>query len=204
VDCVVGISGAISDKAAAAFAASFYSALAYGQSMKKAFDLGCNSLELQDIPEGAKPRLNSRAGVDPLTVFLVKGPSGSPAQRGGKSPKPRRTVPRQEVAATPPPAKPELEQFQPVGRWNVQFSSGITLLVEHYPNGAFQGYATIMGVTHTIAGRWGYNPYGLVIQYQGLIDGLSPLVSAMVVQGKRGNGYFGADDDGIGFVMSLA
>jgi hypothetical protein len=207
VDCVVGISGAISDKAAAAFAASFYSALAYGQSVKKAFDLGCNSLDLQDIPEGAKPRLNSRAGVDPLTIFLVKGPGASPALRKGKSPKPPKTAPTQEVQDVPStalPAKPELMQFQPVGRWNVQFSSGIALLVEHYPNGAFQGYATIMGVTHTIAGNWGYNPYNMLIQYQGLIDGLSPLISGMLVQGRRGNSYYGIDDDGTGFVMSLA
>jgi hypothetical protein len=204
VDCVVGISGAISDKAAAAFAASFYSALAYGQSVKKAFDLGCNSLELQDIPEGAKPKLNSKAGVDPLTVFLVKGPSGLPAQRKGKSPKPRRTAPTQEVPATPSPAKSELEQFQPIGGWNVQFSSGITLLVEHYLNGTFQGYATIVGVTHAVAGSWGYNPYNMVLQYQGLVDGVAPLISAMLVQGRRGNGYYGTDDDGIGFVMSPA
>jgi len=207
VDCVVGISGAISDKAATEFAASFYSALAYGQSVKKAFDLGCNSLELQNIPEGTKPKLNSRAGVDPLKVFLVKGPGGSPAPRRGKNtPKQRGTAPRQEVPApTPPaPATSGLEQFQPVGRWNVQFSSGMTVIVDHYPNGAFQGYATIMGVVHAIGGSWGYNPNNTAIQYQGLIDGLSPLSSVMTVKGRRGNSYYGRDDDGFDFIMTLA
>jgi hypothetical protein len=44
----------------------------------------------------------------------------------------------------------------------------------------------------------------MVLQYQGLVDGVAPLISAMLVQGRRGNGYYGTDDDGIGFVMSPA
>ena len=86
----------------------------------------------------------------------------------------------------------------------MQSSTGMTILVEHYPNGTFQGYANIMGVTHTVAGSWGYDPNNIVISHQGLIDGLSPFTSEMALQGRRGNSYYGIDDDGVNFVMSPA
>src|SRR4051794_6478161 len=40
IDCVVGMSKAIGDESAIAFAASFYQALGYGRSIQTAFDLG--------------------------------------------------------------------------------------------------------------------------------------------------------------------
>ena len=46
IDCVVGMSTAIGDKAAINFAAAFYQALAYGRDVKTAFGLGCNQIDI--------------------------------------------------------------------------------------------------------------------------------------------------------------
>jgi len=85
VDCVIGMSNAISDNAAIIFAESFYLGLASGKSIQTAFELGRSKvarlgLAGQDIPE-----MESREGIDPSNIFLVgdkrvkKGISKSPA-----------------------------------------------------------------------------------------------------------------------------
>lgn len=56
IDCVIGMSNAIGDRAAISFAKSFYQALGYGRNVKIAFDLAClqidmERLEQQDIPK---------------------------------------------------------------------------------------------------------------------------------------------------------
>lgn len=67
IPCVVGLSRAISDPAAIAFAAGFYEALAFGKTVKEAFDLGVIQLELanpKDTVSGSGLLLMSRADVD--------------------------------------------------------------------------------------------------------------------------------------------
>ena len=46
VSCVIGMSAAIPDEAAIKFSTSFYRGLASGRSIKNAFELGCNDLEM--------------------------------------------------------------------------------------------------------------------------------------------------------------
>lgn len=46
VDCVVGMSTAVGDQAAISFAASFYQALAFGDNVANAFELGCVQIAL--------------------------------------------------------------------------------------------------------------------------------------------------------------
>jgi len=65
------MSRAVSDEAAIAFASSFYEGLAFGRSVKEAFELGVNRLELEGIGEETTPQLVSRKGVDPASVTLV-------------------------------------------------------------------------------------------------------------------------------------
>ncbi len=74
IDCAVGIDGAIGDEAARVFAASFYRALGFGESVRNAFDQGLAALMLQGIKEEDKLTLLSRTGVDPSRVFVLEDP----------------------------------------------------------------------------------------------------------------------------------
>ncbi|HEY2739689.1 MAG TPA: CHAT domain-containing protein [Thermoanaerobaculia bacterium] len=57
IDCVVGMSVEIGDRAAILFAGAFYQALAFGSSVKTAFDLGCAQIDLDSLGEGSTPQL---------------------------------------------------------------------------------------------------------------------------------------------------
>lgn len=70
VDCVVGMSDAISDDAAQRFAAAFYGALGAGQSIKTAFAAGCNRIDLSNLAEQHKPVLKA-LHADPATIHFV-------------------------------------------------------------------------------------------------------------------------------------
>lgn len=48
VDCVIGISNAISDQSAIRFSSAFYQVLGYGRNLKTAFELGCLAVESTD------------------------------------------------------------------------------------------------------------------------------------------------------------
>ncbi|HRE46861.1 MAG TPA: CHAT domain-containing protein [Aggregatilineales bacterium] len=71
VDCVVGMADAIGDNDAIAFAEAFYQALAYGRSVKQAFELGKNAIDLQRLPDAFVPQLITRAGVDPAAITFA-------------------------------------------------------------------------------------------------------------------------------------
>lgn len=66
------MSSEISDNAARQFAASFYMALGYRKSVKVAFDLACNQLDLSSIPEKHIPKLVHKVQVDPAQIFILK------------------------------------------------------------------------------------------------------------------------------------
>ena len=70
IDCVVGMSDAITDAAATLFASTFYLGLGYGKDVKTAFDLGCVQLELENIPEADIPKLIA-IHADPSQIVLV-------------------------------------------------------------------------------------------------------------------------------------
>jgi len=57
IDCVIGMSTAVIDRVAIRFAASFYQAIAYGYSVRAAFDLGCADIEIGELGQEAVPRL---------------------------------------------------------------------------------------------------------------------------------------------------
>jgi hypothetical protein len=71
VDCVIGMKNTIEDPAAIAFASSFYLGLGHGESVKRAFDLGCIQIELAGIGGADLPALLSRPGVEPDSVTFV-------------------------------------------------------------------------------------------------------------------------------------
>jgi hypothetical protein len=71
IDCVVGMSEAISDNAAISFSAKFYQALAYGKSVQAAFNLGCVQTDLEGLDEQDTPKLLHAPQYDPNTVVFT-------------------------------------------------------------------------------------------------------------------------------------
>jgi len=57
VDGVIGMSGAIGDEAAVKFSSVFYEALASGENLQKAFDLGCVNIKLFGLQDDDVPQL---------------------------------------------------------------------------------------------------------------------------------------------------
>jgi hypothetical protein len=57
VDCVVGMSDQITDEASRQFSTAFYGGLGHGRTVQTAFELGCNRIELFNLPEAQKPVL---------------------------------------------------------------------------------------------------------------------------------------------------
>jgi tetratricopeptide (TPR) repeat protein len=109
VECVIGMTRAIPDRSAIAFASSFYQALGYGRSIQTAFDLGCNEIALEhsansvgSIPEvdpgrdlgphapeslpADIPKLKHAEGVDPASMYLLPRKEASPRQAEIMSP----------------------------------------------------------------------------------------------------------------------
>ena len=71
IDCVIGMSIAVGDKAAIAFATAFYQALGYGRDVKTAFDLGCVQIDMENLREQDTPQLITLRN-DPQNIFLVR------------------------------------------------------------------------------------------------------------------------------------
>lgn len=66
IEYVVGMSQAISDKAAIAFAVGFYQALGAGRTIEEAYKLGCVQIRLQGVPEHLTPILVKKGQAKPL------------------------------------------------------------------------------------------------------------------------------------------
>jgi hypothetical protein len=69
IDCGVGMSNAIEDRAALQFAVAFYRTLAYGRSVETAFELGISQLRMQGQPTQRSDRhiTNKEAGLSPMS-----------------------------------------------------------------------------------------------------------------------------------------
>jgi hypothetical protein len=83
IDCVVGLSDAISDQAALRFSIAFYQALAYGRDVGTAFELGCLQIELAGSDESDIPRLLTREPTSSL--LTLAGQPTAPDDRKGAS-----------------------------------------------------------------------------------------------------------------------
>ncbi|WP_199514075.1 CHAT domain-containing protein [Nucisporomicrobium flavum] len=79
VDVTIGMSRAIGDRAAIAFAGAFYRALGFGLSVQEAFELGVATLLLEGIPGENIPQLVTRDGAAASLHLLRTDASGSDA-----------------------------------------------------------------------------------------------------------------------------
>jgi hypothetical protein len=95
IDCAVGMSRAIGDRAAIAFASEFYQAVAFGRSVQDAFDLGVVRLTGEGVADArGLVKLHKRRGVNPSDVILVGARPGTDPQ------------PKDEPADSTSPAAP--------------------------------------------------------------------------------------------------
>jgi len=77
IDSVVGMHDALTDEAALNFAPAFFRALANGQTLADAFDLGRNQLDLQNLGEADKPHLLAE-GIDACQVRALDWDDDAP------------------------------------------------------------------------------------------------------------------------------
>lgn len=71
IDCVVGMTKPIGDRAAIDFSSGFYQALGFGRSVRDAFDWGCSAIDLDNIPEEDTPKLITKPGVNAADIKFV-------------------------------------------------------------------------------------------------------------------------------------
>jgi hypothetical protein len=71
VPCAIGMNDTIEDRAALIFAASFYRAIAFGNSVEMAFKQGIAALKLEGIEQDDIPELITREGINPSEVFII-------------------------------------------------------------------------------------------------------------------------------------
>ena len=71
VPCVIGMRGAIGDRAARVFTAAFYGALGFGRSVEVAFKQGVAALRLEGIAQSDLPDLLTRGGFKASEIVPV-------------------------------------------------------------------------------------------------------------------------------------
>lgn len=76
VDYVIGMSQAIGDRAAIEFSVGFYAALGAGESIEFAYEIGCNAIDLEGIPEQLIPVLYKKDNL--LILDSKEQPNRSP------------------------------------------------------------------------------------------------------------------------------
>jgi len=70
IDCVIGMSKAITDSSAIRFATAFYQALGYGKDVKTAFDLGRAEIDMGNLDEQDVPKLLTAKSRSETLLFL--------------------------------------------------------------------------------------------------------------------------------------
>lgn len=68
IEYVIGMSQGIGDKAAIEFSVGFYSALGTGESIEFAYELGCNAIQLEGLPEELTPVLYKKGKL--LQIYI--------------------------------------------------------------------------------------------------------------------------------------
>jgi esterase/lipase superfamily enzyme len=88
VDCVIGMNDAILDGSALRFAAGFYRGIGFGFGYRRAFDLGCNEIQLLNLPDHQTPRfVSARLEIEPVEQKRLETvePTRSGTPRSGQA-----------------------------------------------------------------------------------------------------------------------
>lgn len=85
VDCAVGMDGEMPDESALAFNAAFYRALAFGRSVREAFEQGKAAVALEALEGAERPQLFVAERIDPARVVLVTEPGPGERRDGSQS-----------------------------------------------------------------------------------------------------------------------
>jgi hypothetical protein len=85
VDCVVGMTGAISDSAARSFAAAFYRALGNRRSVGNAVEQARAILAAEQISDEQLPCCRTRNGLDAAQIFLSEPSTAPPSEAAARS-----------------------------------------------------------------------------------------------------------------------
>lgn len=110
IDCVVGMSKAIGDRAAIQFAAEFYKVLATGRSIEFAYNFARKGLDLDGIPESLTPVLRNRRGTEDPFKITTAIPDSNP----------RVTVPEPQ----PKPSMKPSSDLPTASRKNIKWFAG--------------------------------------------------------------------------------
>lgn len=70
IDCVIGISGPITDNTSISFAQAFYKAVAFGENLQTAFELGRANIDLNKLGTRGAPKILAKR-INPSTMFLL-------------------------------------------------------------------------------------------------------------------------------------
>jgi hypothetical protein len=94
--------------------------------------------------------------------------------------------------------------FMPVGRWQMQVSDGSVWLIDFYPNGVFagQGIGAWWGAGAQAGGGWSFFIPTQTLQLQGSVNGVYPIMLAVVIQGQQDNTFVGIASDGKSYAFT--
>ena len=110
------------------------------------------------------------------------------------------------TAGALPGAQPQFRsaEFQPVGQWQAQMSNGGTLLFALHPGGMVQGVQRfgVFAMQVPFSGQWSFDPRSRVLLLQGLVQGISPFMFQILIQGQQGEGYRGVGSDGLQYFLT--
>ena len=127
----------------------------------------------------------------------------------------RKTRPRVDwnfdAAADVPPVKlpdmpkpPPQAGFLPLGRWQMQVSDGMAWIIDFDPNGVFAGLGigAGWGAGAQAGGGWSFFILTQTLQIQGAVNGVLPVLVAIVIQGQPGNAAIGLGNDGKSYAFT--
>ena len=80
VNCVIGMNQAIGDNAAIEFSRGFYESLSFGDSFERAYEFGCNAIELLTTSESETP------------IIKIKERNAAPMPKPSSKPEPKPSV----------------------------------------------------------------------------------------------------------------
>ena len=75
--------------------------------------------------------------------------------------------------------------------------------MQFFPNGTFQGYqqTPAMGIEGPVQGQWGFDPARNLLAVQGILNGMMPFGTQIIIQGQHGGAWHGVGVDGVAYAL---